>query len=90
MYRANPICLSLTDSLPSLPSLADNFHVWVEIKVDGSNKSELVEETVVYSYNLAALRILSNGVETKTIFSYDTQETFVVTGRTMCLIAESR
>ncbi|PVD23145.1 hypothetical protein C0Q70_16408 [Pomacea canaliculata] len=65
------------NSLPGIPKLADAFHVWVEIRTEGSNRTELVEESVDNSSNRAVLRLLSNGRETKTIFLYDVQQTLV-------------
>ncbi|XP_025109444.1 uncharacterized protein LOC112573362 isoform X2 [Pomacea canaliculata] len=74
------------NSLPGIPKLADAFHVWVEIRTEGSNRTELVEESVDNSGNRAVLRLLDNGRETKTIFLYDLNQTFVFRD-TNCTVA---
>lgn len=77
------VYLSLTDSLPSMPKFADGFHVWMEIKTERSNRTVFVEESMNKSGNIAVLRLLSNVVETKTIFLYDVQQTLVIMGMTI-------
>ncbi|XP_025109442.1 uncharacterized protein LOC112573361 [Pomacea canaliculata] len=73
------------NSLPSMPKFADGFHVWMEIKTERSNRTVFVEESMNKSGNIAVLRLLSNGVETKTIFLYDVQQTLVIMG-TNCAV----
>ncbi|KAK3791544.1 hypothetical protein RRG08_002903 [Elysia crispata] len=82
-------------SVPHMPTVtkdSDSYQATVEVNILDKNYSFVIDEFLDYEGNRALLRVYKRGVQSSSIFSYDTDEVFSITNGLCSVsnISESR
>ena len=67
--------------MPTVTKDSDSYQATVEVNILDKNYSFVIDEFLDYEGNRALLRVYKRGVQSSSIFSYDTDEVFSITSK---------